>query len=142
MLVSFNDHTLQFDIFYETRHRNTVCYTPPFYTQVITMPRSNMGELYYCQKLNLFNLTVFELGLNDGYCYTWHEAECQKSPQEVAAGVVRWLTRVDSRGPVTEVMLFSDSTVSQNRCRCRLFSSAMIQFLLTSENISKITHKV
>ena len=104
------------------------------------MPRSNMGELYYCQKLNLFNLTVFELGLNDGYCYTWHEAECQKSPQEVAAGVVRWLTRVDSRGPVTEVMLFSDSTVSQNRCR--LFSSAIIQFLLTSENISKITHKV
>ena len=104
------------------------------------MPRSNMGELYYCQKLNLFNLTVFELRLNDGYCYTWHEAECQKSPQEVAAGVVRWLTRVDGCGPVTEVMLFSDSTVSQNRCR--LFSSAIIQFLLTSENISKITHKV
>ena len=46
--------------------------------------------------------------------------------RQVAAVNVKWLARVDGRGLVTEVMLFSDSTVFQNRINTKLFDQTKL----------------
>ena len=82
--------------------------------QTIKVPQSNVGDTYYKMKLAMHNLTVFELGRNVGTCYTWTEHEHLRGPKDIATCVSKWLESKDSQG-IKEVVLFSDSTVSQNR---------------------------
>ena len=75
------------------------------YFQTITLPRSNIGEGYYFRKLNVYNLTVCELGAEDDWCYTWDESELQKGSN-------------------------------------KFFCTMLIYFLLKSQHIKTITHRV
>ena len=38
--------------------------------QVLTAPKPFAGNSYYKRKLNVYNLTIYELRTGAGYCYT------------------------------------------------------------------------
>ena len=38
--------------------------------QVLTAPKLAIGSAYYKRKLNIYNLTIYDMQTKDGYCYT------------------------------------------------------------------------
>lgn len=106
--------------------------------QVLTAPRLFNGASYYKRKLNCYNLTVYELQSNRGFCYFWHEGESGRGSNEIASCVLKYLRQVDEEGK-KHVVLFSDTCGGQNRNK--IFSTALIHFIATSKNIEKIEHK-
>ena len=109
------------------------------YFQTITLPRSNIGEGYYFRKLNVYNLTVCELGAEDDWCYTWDESELQKGSNEISLCLYRFLQEKDSQG-IEEIDLFSDSCSGQQKNK--FFCTMLIYFLLKSQHMKNITHRV
>ena len=76
----------------------------PFF-QVITLPRTNIGDCYYLCKLNCYNLTVFELGACHGHCYLWHEGQMGRTASDIATALRTFLEEVDRRGTVDQIVL-------------------------------------
>ena len=109
------------------------------YFQTITLPRSNIGDGYYFRKLNVYNLTVSELGAADDWCYTWDESELLKGSNEISLCLYRFLQEKDSQG-IVEIDLFSDSCSGQQKNK--FFCTMLIYFLLKSQNMKTITHRV
>ena len=107
--------------------------------QVITLPRSNIGDSYYLSKLDNYNLTVWEHGSKQGICYLWHEGEMGRGSSDIATAVCRWLEAKDAEG-MKEVIFYSDAPASQNRNK--YFVSMVIHFLTRAQSITEIMHKV
>ncbi|XP_041357087.1 uncharacterized protein LOC121374176 [Gigantopelta aegis] len=82
--------------------------------QVMISPKLNVGSAYYLRKLNVYNLTIMELQTLQGFCYTWHEAECKRGSNEIATSLLKWLKLKDEQG-YQQVILYSDSCGGQNR---------------------------
>lgn len=107
--------------------------------QVLTCPKLSMGSCYYKRKLNVYNLTFYELQSKDGYCYTWHEGECSRGGNEIASCIVKHLKKIDAEGKYQEVVLYSDTCGGQNRNR--IVCTAITNFLKESTNINLVQQK-
>ena len=108
--------------------------------QVMTLPRSHIGETYYLQKLNNYNLTVWDLATKQAHCYLWHEGQIGRGASDIALAVVTHLEMLEQTTDTETVLMFSDSAGSQNRNR--IMSAALIHFLTRSAKIKTIIHKV
>lgn len=106
--------------------------------QVLPAPRLFNGSSYYRRKLNCYNLTVYELHSQRGFCYTWHEGEGARGSNEISSCLVKYLKTVDEEG-YQHVVLYSDTCGGQNRNR--IFSTAIIHFLCSASHVKLIEHK-
>lgn len=51
---------------------------------VLMAPKSNISSLYYRNKLQIHNLTFYNLENKDGFCYLWNETERGLTSEEFA----------------------------------------------------------
>ena len=107
--------------------------------QVLTVPRLFTAKSYYKRKINMYNLTFYELQTGLGHCYTWTEAEANRGANDIATCVVKFLKLVDEGGKYDKVILYSDTCGGQNRNRHLI--TAILSFLYTSKNIIKVEQK-
>nr|CAI5848754.1 unnamed protein product [Callosobruchus analis] len=61
--------------------------------QVINLPISNDNEVFYKRRLSVFNLTIYDLGSRDCFCFTWHEAASGCGASEIATAVFKTLKK-------------------------------------------------
>ena len=106
--------------------------------QVLTAPRLFAGVSYYKRKLNVYNLTFYELQTGQGYCYTWHEADAGRGSNEIASCLTKYLESLDKK-EYKHVILYSDTAGGQNRNRG--ICTAIISFLSSSKHIAKVEQK-
>jgi hypothetical protein len=106
--------------------------------QVLTVPKLSVGSAYYLRKLNMYNLTFYNLGTKDGTCYMWTEAEAGRGANEVASALYHWLCDQDTNG-AQHTILYSDTCGGQNRNR--IVSSMIMVFLSKSVNTLKVEQK-
>jgi hypothetical protein len=106
--------------------------------QVLTCPRLTVGSAYYMRKLNVYNLTIWEMQSHQGYCYIWNESEANRGSNEIATCVWKWLLEKDHQG-VKNIVLYSDTCGGQNRNR--LMCTSFACFLNMATNIVSIEQK-
>lgn len=106
---------------------------------VIACPRAEISSFYYKRKLNTYNLTAHFSQSKTIYCALWTEAISGRSGNDLASALYKILTHLAIEHEFTELILWSDSCVPQNRNS--FISCAVQNFLHKHPNIKKITMK-
>lgn len=106
---------------------------------VLQIPSGLVGQLYYCRKLCVYNLCIYEAALpNDAFCFAWSEVNGKRGSSEIGSILYHYLsTCVPSH--VNEVCLYSDTCGGQNRNQ---YVAALLLFAVQNiPHIAKIEHK-
>ncbi|XP_031329351.1 uncharacterized protein LOC116160305 [Photinus pyralis] len=82
---------------------------------VITCPRSFVGNHFYLQKLTMYNLTGHLSTTNKAYCALWIETIQGRSGNCLASAFKKIIEKVLEDNHLTELITWSDSCVPQNR---------------------------
>ena len=82
--------------------------------QVIYLPMSKRGEIFYKRRLACYNFTVFDIATSEGYCYLSHEGQTKRGSNEIASAFYHFLTIKDQER-VKKVILFADSCPGQKK---------------------------
>lgn len=104
--------------------------------QVLYVPKSLRGELFYKRKLACYNFTICEIHRMRGFCYFWHEGIARRGANEIASNLYHFLCESD-KNDVTEIALFSDGCCGQNKNS--ILPTMMAHFLDTAKHVSSIT---
>ena len=99
-------------------------------------PRSMESIFYFKHKLSIFNLTVYDLGDTNGFCYMWHEGVASRGLCEIASCVYKYLQHVASQG--VKDVLYSDNSGGQNSNK---YSVTMLWYAKQMLNFNSIAHK-
>ncbi|KAE8740529.1 hypothetical protein FOCC_FOCC013956 [Frankliniella occidentalis] len=82
--------------------------------QVLETPLLSAGETFYLRQLSTYNLTIYDTTSKLTLCYMWCELDGNRGANDIASCIfVHFLEEIPDT--VKKVVLFSDSTVSQNR---------------------------
>lgn len=81
--------------------------------QVLRCPKLFAGSTYYKRKLNIYNLTFYELQTKKGACYMWSESEAHRGANDIATAVVKYLEKIDQTAEYDKVILYSDTCGGQ-----------------------------
>ncbi|XP_052123363.1 uncharacterized protein LOC127749389 [Frankliniella occidentalis] len=115
---------------------DTVCYCLMDLQQVISLPKTEAGMVFYKRKLSTYNFTVYDKTFKKGYCYLWDESEAKRGANEIATCVLLFIKKKVSEG-ITDFFIWSDNCGGQNKNKY-LFSAytwAAAQYNIT------ITHR-
>ena len=107
---------------------------------VLSVPCSLVGEIYYKRKLSCNNLSFYNLGNANGYCFLWDETQGGRGSCEIASCLYLYLNSVaGSSSGVKEVTLFSDTCGGQNRNQ---FTAAALHFTTMGlPKLETVNHK-
>lgn len=103
-------------------------------------PQGESSSFYYVSKLNMYNLTIYELKTGDTYCFTWHEGHAKRGANEIGSCLWNYLVDLDRKTKKKiDVIFYSDNCAGQNKNR---FIFALFVYAVSKlSNISSITHK-
>ncbi|CAG9787526.1 unnamed protein product [Diatraea saccharalis] len=104
--------------------------------KVLNTPHGENMLLFYSRKYAVYNLCFYESGTRNGFCYTWGETEGKRGGNEIATILQKYIAEVDSRGSVTNLILYSDSCPGQNKNK--LVLAALHNALLQTKHIETI----
>ena len=104
--------------------------------QVIYLPKSGRGELFYKRRLACYNFTVYELSSKAGYCFLHHEGIAKRGANEIASNLHKYLCILDQEGK-QDVALFSDGCVGQNKNT--ILPAMLLYFVEKSVSVKQIT---
>lgn len=106
---------------------------------VLQIPSGLVGQLYYCRKLCVYNLCIYEAALpNDAYCFTWSEVNGKRGSSEIGSILYHYLSK-NVPSHVTEVCLYSDTCGGQNRNQ---YVTALLLYAVKNiPHLQKIEHK-
>ena len=98
-----------------------------------TLPKTEVGPMYYFCKLNAWNLTFYNFGNHEGSCYVWDETLGKKGSNEIASYLTKYVDDLMLRKPNTEeIIMYSDNCFGQNKN----------QIVFTAVILLAIKHKV
>jgi len=135
--LEYNKHIVKKD---EAREAKSVAkHSADTETVVLTMdlqsvllsPRLKASAVYYKQKLQIHNFTIYRLNDSDVNLYVWHEGNGGVTANEFVSCIVHYVKALP--GAVKKLILISDGCGYQNRNR--VLSSAMSD-LAKSRNIT------
>lgn len=106
---------------------------------VIACPRAEISSFFYKRKLNTYNLTAHFSQSKTVYCAIWTEAISGRSGNDISSALFKILNAVADEHEFTEIILWSDSCVPQNRNS--FISCAVQNFLHQHSYVKKVTLK-
>ena len=107
---------------------------------VITLPRANVSNFFYKRKLTVYNLTIHSSVDKAVYCCIWNETDSGRGGNTIASALLKGLEQfVETHPDVTEITLWSDSCVPQNRNS--MMSYALKSFMKKHTHIVEIVQK-
>ena len=80
---------------------------------VLVCPKTNASSMYYKQKLQVHNFTIYELNKGDVHLYVWHEANGGVSSNEFTSCIADYISKISNS--YKHVVLISDGCNYQNR---------------------------
>lgn len=80
---------------------------------VLLCPKTEASAMYYKQKLQLHNFTIYRLNDKDVTLYVWHEGDGSVNANEFTRCIIQYIDTLPNE--VTEVILISDGCNYQNR---------------------------
>lgn len=104
--------------------------------QVIYLPISKENAIYYKSRLSNFNLTFYNIGNKDCFCFPWYESLSKRGSSEIATCVFKALEHYAKKG-ITEISLYSDGCYGQNK---NSIVAAMILYTVsTFDHVKRIS---
>lgn len=85
--------------------------------EVLPLPKTNEGDMYYLRQLNNFNLSVYGYHDRTGHNYLWNESTAKRGSNEIASCLIKYLDNLNRKETFKTVTLLSDSCGGQNRNR-------------------------
>ena len=86
---------------------------------VLLSPKTKPSALYYKTKLQLHNLSFYNLKTSEGYCYVWDETEGDVNSEVFAyLQYKHFSTVLDAHPEIEEIIIWSDGCTYQNRNTC------------------------
>lgn len=84
---------------------------------VLLSPKSNTSALYFKIKLMVHNFTIFDMKLNEGYCFVWHEAAGGVTSDNYSSIICSFIINnvLGDLKPNQNIILYSDGCAAQNR---------------------------
>ena len=83
---------------------------------VLLCPTSGAGSLYYKQKLQVHNFTLYNLKTKEGYCYVWSEIDGDLSSEMFAfLQYNHFNSYLRDNNHIKELIIYSDGCGYQNR---------------------------
>nr|CAI5848995.1 unnamed protein product [Callosobruchus analis] len=105
--------------------------------QVINLPISNDNEMFYKRRLSVFNLTIYDLGSRNCFCFTWHEAASGRGASDIATAAFKTLNKYDEDRKIRSAQLFADGCGGQNKNS--IMTAALFYTVLSCENLQEIS---
>lgn len=103
-------------------------------------PQGDSSSFYYVSKLNVYNLSIYELKTTDAFCYMWHEGLANRGAIEIGSCVWSYLQTCNEKATgKIDIIFYSDNCVGQNKNR--YIFALYINAVSVLENINSITHK-
>jgi len=100
----------------------------------LQIPCSDVSLMYYSRKLNMSNLTVYEVDPpQNGYCFRGTEINGKSDSSEIGFCLLKWIQTLPTE--VTNITLFSDSCGGQNRNHNIM---ALMIYIVQTTNIIQI----
>ncbi|CAH1163388.1 unnamed protein product [Phaedon cochleariae] len=84
--------------------------------KILSTPMSEVSLFYYKRKLAVYNLTIFDVGKSEGFCYIWDETIAKKGANEVSSAVFMFIEMKVKDG-FNNFIFYSDNCGGQNRNR-------------------------
>lgn len=102
-------------------------------------PKEEVSVFYYKSKLNVLNLTVYDLHTNGISCYVWDKSHAHRGAYEIGTCIFKYLQAMDNTTEDIDVVFYSDNWAGQQKNK---FMIAMYLFAVQNLiNIRSITHK-
>lgn len=105
---------------------------------VVQLPKSNVSTFYYKSKLNVLNLTIYDLKTNNCNCYVWDESNAHRGVNEIGTCVMKYLKDRNDCAKNRDVIFYSDNCAGQQKNK---FMLSLYIFLVVNLNFNTITHK-
>lgn len=105
--------------------------------KVLNTPFSKNVTLFYSRKYAYYNLSVYESGTRNGFCFLWGERDGKRGCNEICTALLKYLLILDSRKTTMELSLYCDSCAGQNKNKAVL--SMLAYFLNSSKCLNQIT---
>ena len=106
---------------------------------VLQLPKGDISLFYYKSKLNVLNLTIYDIKTNKCECYVWDETNGNRGVNEIGSCVLDYISEINENRTEKEIIFWSDNCAGQqkNKFMIALYLYAVNRF----ENIHAITHK-
>ena len=99
----------------ESACNNTSVWTT-YLQAVLLCPNTKASSIYYKTKLQVHNLTLFNLKSKEGHCYVWNETDCDLRSDVFAYLQYSHFERIITENPTIEdIVIWSDGCGHQNR---------------------------
>jgi hypothetical protein len=83
---------------------------------VLLSPKTKASALYYKTKLQVHNLSFYNLKTKEGYCYIWNETEGDVNSEMFAHLQYKHFSELlDAHPEIEEIIIWSDGCTYQNR---------------------------
>ncbi|CAG9773225.1 unnamed protein product [Ceutorhynchus assimilis] len=79
---------------------------------VLTTPKGAAGQIFYLRKLAVYNLTIYNIGNQDGICYLWDETQGKRGSNEIASCIYEYVL---SNTEIKKGRMMSDGCGSQQK---------------------------
>lgn len=106
---------------------------------VFQCPKGEISVFYYKSKLNVLNLTVYNIKTNVAECYVWDESNANRGVNEIGTCVFNYLTNISETGTDLNVVFYSDNCAGQQKNKFMI--SMYLYAVQNLPNIKSITHK-
>jgi len=99
----------------EAVKNNGVCLAS-FDSQRIGLPCGDTPAFHYAQRLNVYHLSVFDIGKSQAYGYVWHEETAKRTSNESASCLRDFVEQRRACG-ITDFRFYSDSCTRLNKTK-------------------------
>lgn len=82
--------------------------------QVIYLPMSSDGAVFYKRRFAVYNLTFYDVATRECYCFTWNECDSGRGASEISTALLKILKIYDKKQP-QYIYLFADGCGGQNK---------------------------
>lgn len=92
----------------------TLCCSNFDLQKILTTPRVDINVMYYLSKLNVWNFTIFAMGVAEGFSFVWNETIGNRESNEIASFVLSFIRDKAASG-VKKFIFYTDNCAGQNR---------------------------
>lgn len=82
---------------------------------VFQCPKGEISVFYYKSKLNVLNLTIYDLKTNQVESYVWDESQAHRGVNEIATCVFKYLKQISDGDKPVDVVFYSDNCAGQQK---------------------------
>ena len=108
---------------------------------VMQLPQGDVSTLYYKSKLNVLNLTVYDIKKNICECFVWNETEGNRGVNEIGTCILNYIQSLCEKNEGDnniEIIFYSDNCAGQQKNK---FMLALYLYAVTNLPVESITHK-